>query len=1005
MSVVITIPIYREKLTITEQVSLQQLRRVLGHYPCVFVAPESLHFDYEGLESGIPVERFPDYWFTSITSYSRLLLTEKYYVRFAAYDYLLIYQLDAFVFADRLQEFCDLGYDYIGAPIAPYNPIWHAIGARVGNGGLSLRKVAAARKALQQWEKLPEERQQIFQDIFLRVEDFFWGWCGVQQDFDFKCAPIAAALQFSVQEEVQGCYKRIAAGLLKPFGCHGWNETNVAFWRQQIEACGYDLSSWEVTGTGSKSRRRTDLKAYWQKRRHMDLARLWGAMHKGKYTSMTILLLKWLERYPAGNKAWEGLGEELQYLWRRCRQERMERPEAGMMLEHLEQVLDEAICRTLKAGSWQTQLPWLLESLTMLIGQSKSLAAQELCKTIEAIRWQEWQNSAVYAQPAPDRVKKYHIVAIAMVKNEMDIIESFVRHTLSFADELLILDHQSSDKTRPILEALQQEGLPITVHTAYRVEYAQAEMTTELMYEAIEEHGADMVIPLDADEFLVGTAAGKSVREYLEELDAGILYKLPWRRFIPYQPEARRDEFLLARPVLGDIYLDEGNKCIIGAKQVVANQLKLIQGNHYLYFDYNGQKITLEMQACQTLELAHFYWRSAEQYQTKIAVGWPNIVARYSLAALGGGGYRNYHQRILQGKHISSLEFLKQGVMQDLRPLVEPQTLRYSKETTPNSMNNLMQASVLLAEGLIEQRMLTQKVLVTAVVPYLGNMDDFNQCLQQVANQDYPWQQVLVPCIKQPDELCRMKIKENCQTSLEGKFSWLVLEDNAGMDAFAQLAANAQGDFVHWHLPGYVVADNFLTRMVAGIANQSLPFAIMVNDGREDYVNELPYITIHPLENTQVAKAFAFWKRLLEIGKYPAGDLSAALVTRAVMDACGWLRQAFLLPEGKRLPFTAWKILLAGCSDELVGVITDCYAWPRESGLPLEKKLMHQLEWLVLLQLEKENWEEADWRETMQLFCRNGQRILTQALTAGVDTAVPLWQQYQQELLQQSAFL
>ena len=59
MSVVITIPIYRDFLSATEKVSLMQVKRILGKYPCVFVAPESLVFDYEGLENGIAVERFP----------------------------------------------------------------------------------------------------------------------------------------------------------------------------------------------------------------------------------------------------------------------------------------------------------------------------------------------------------------------------------------------------------------------------------------------------------------------------------------------------------------------------------------------------------------------------------------------------------------------------------------------------------------------------------------------------------------------------------------------------------------------------------------------------------------------------------------------------------------------------------------------------------------------------------------------------------------------------------
>ncbi len=50
-----------------------------------------------------------------------------------------------------------------------------------------------------------------------------------------------------------------------------------------------------------------------------------------------------------------------------------------------------------------------------------------------------------------------------MVKNEMDIIESFVRHTLGFADLLIVADHKSTDRTREILESLQAEGLPLII--------------------------------------------------------------------------------------------------------------------------------------------------------------------------------------------------------------------------------------------------------------------------------------------------------------------------------------------------------------------------------------------------------------------------------------------------------------------------------------------------------------------------------------------------------------
>ncbi len=64
------------------------------------------------------------------------------------------------------------------------------------------------------------------------------------------------------------------------------------------------------------------------------------------------------------------------------------------------------------------------------------------------------------------------IIVISMVKNEADVIESFVRHSLTFADGMLIADHCSGDGTGEILEKLRQEGLPVSVRRVRRIELA-----------------------------------------------------------------------------------------------------------------------------------------------------------------------------------------------------------------------------------------------------------------------------------------------------------------------------------------------------------------------------------------------------------------------------------------------------------------------------------------------------------------------------------------------------
>jgi hypothetical protein len=43
-------------------------------------------------------------------------LSEEFYQAFTDFEFMLIYQLDAFVFRDELADWCRSGYEYIGAP-------------------------------------------------------------------------------------------------------------------------------------------------------------------------------------------------------------------------------------------------------------------------------------------------------------------------------------------------------------------------------------------------------------------------------------------------------------------------------------------------------------------------------------------------------------------------------------------------------------------------------------------------------------------------------------------------------------------------------------------------------------------------------------------------------------------------------------------------------------------------------------------------------------------------
>ena len=94
------------------------------------------------------------------------------------------------------------------------------------------------------------------------------------------------------------------------------------------------------------------------------------------------------------------------------------------------------------------------------------------------------------------------IAVVSMVRNEADVIESFVRHNLGWADRLYVAVHESSDETLSILQALQGDGLPIVLSEVKGAAQLQSEVVTMLMRQAVAE-GAAFVVPLDADEFLL----------------------------------------------------------------------------------------------------------------------------------------------------------------------------------------------------------------------------------------------------------------------------------------------------------------------------------------------------------------------------------------------------------------------------------------------------------------------------------------------------------------------
>jgi hypothetical protein len=257
--VAVVVPVYRPGLNADERVSLRHLERVLGGYDRFLVMPESLRF---GLD-GFGVKRFPDRFLESRRGYSALMLSRRFYSTFAAYDYVLIYQLDCLVFRDELHYWCEQDYDYIGA--------MHKIGDRSlpGNGGFSLRRISSFLNVLnsktrtvdpgEHWQRHWSQRAPLRRGLNLPrryakhlhsfngvgweihrmnrayhgwAEDWFWSLNAQKYWPRFRIAPNEQGLRFAFAESPEEWFE--LAGRQLPFGCHGWNGVARAFWEAYV---------------------------------------------------------------------------------------------------------------------------------------------------------------------------------------------------------------------------------------------------------------------------------------------------------------------------------------------------------------------------------------------------------------------------------------------------------------------------------------------------------------------------------------------------------------------------------------------------------------------------------------------------------------------------------------------------------------------------------------------------------------------------------------------------
>lgn len=271
----IVVPIYKtfKQLSSEELLSLNQLFCILGKNDIFFICGKSFEpFDYiqeSKKTNNFPViKKFQDHYFSGIAGYNNMMVSPNFYRKFKAYNFMLVYQLDAFVFRNDLDEWCNKNYDFIGAPwFEGWNNANHlSIILGVGNGGFSLRKIKTTLRLLSRFKqlkffrnfwiksklnylipffKLIKKYKSVFNIISLEKMQEFLDQENVNEDYiitqilantftDFKVAPYSEALKFSFEVNPSLLYKENGDKL--PFGCHAWEKYEPDFWKNYIHS-------------------------------------------------------------------------------------------------------------------------------------------------------------------------------------------------------------------------------------------------------------------------------------------------------------------------------------------------------------------------------------------------------------------------------------------------------------------------------------------------------------------------------------------------------------------------------------------------------------------------------------------------------------------------------------------------------------------------------------------------------------------------------------------------
>ncbi|MGF6850467.1 hypothetical protein QFZ51_005702 [Chitinophaga sp. W3I9] len=259
----VIIPVHKSVLSEEETLSLHACYRHLKAFDCFLVFPKGLPVDrFLAIHPGLIPKPVAPSWLSSLANYNRMKLSVPFYQQFADYEFMMTYELDAYIFSSKVHEHHGFDFDFIGAPVfegylnaTPDAPFHGAL-----NSGFSVRNIQSCLSVLKllrryrlRWKfyhfiyancaalrkRIKQDQDAIFFNIHLKKyytgknfnEDMIWTQVVPLLDPSFKTAPPETAAAFSFEVNPERLYE-LNNGRL-PLGCHAW--FRFPFWKEHIK--------------------------------------------------------------------------------------------------------------------------------------------------------------------------------------------------------------------------------------------------------------------------------------------------------------------------------------------------------------------------------------------------------------------------------------------------------------------------------------------------------------------------------------------------------------------------------------------------------------------------------------------------------------------------------------------------------------------------------------------------------------------------------------------------